>query len=144
MPTHLPSFSEFSCFLNLVLDFPWVFRIFNLRFVVWCCAASCLLYYVRDSAIASSLSLAVLSGMLNSKFLLCLMFHRFLILCPIRSVSSLTNSCCTEWCRFLITNLSARCCRGWYVWNLTFFSFSMSIIVCDIPVCLFLSLLCRC
>jgi hypothetical protein len=34
---------------------------------------------------------------------LCLMFHRFLILCPIRSVSSLTNSCCSEWCRFLIT-----------------------------------------
>jgi hypothetical protein len=29
---------------------------------------------------------------------LCLMFQRFLILCPMLSVSSLTNSCSTEWC----------------------------------------------
>jgi hypothetical protein len=48
MPTYLPSFSEFSIFLNLVRDFPWVFRIFSLRFVVWCCAPRCLLYYVTE------------------------------------------------------------------------------------------------
>jgi hypothetical protein len=71
---------------------------------------------------------------------LCLMFRRFLILCPIRSISSLTNFCCTEWCIFLITTLYARCCRGWYVWN-SIFSFLVCLLLfCDIPICLSLSL----
>lgn len=65
---------------------------------------------------------------------LCLIFHMFLILCPIRSVSFLTNSCCTEWCRFLITTLYARCCRGWYVWNPTFSLLICLLLFCDIPV----------
>jgi hypothetical protein len=35
---------------------------------------------------------------------LSLMLQRFLILFPVLSIS-LTNFCCTEWCRFLITAL---------------------------------------
>jgi hypothetical protein len=46
-PIHLPFSSYFLFFLNLFLDFPWVFQIYSLRSIVWCCASSCLLclYY---------------------------------------------------------------------------------------------------
>jgi hypothetical protein len=54
---------------------------------------------------------------------LCLMFHRFLTFCPIYSISSFTNSCYIEWCRFLIITLHTRCCRGWYVCRMQIFLF---------------------
>jgi hypothetical protein len=47
----------------------------------------------------------------------CLMFHKSIILCHIRSTSSLTNSCCIDWCRFVITALFANFFRRWCVWN---------------------------
>jgi hypothetical protein len=48
---------SFCVFLELVLDFQWVFRIFSLRFVVCCCAQSrllCLVIYVIASPVSST------------------------------------------------------------------------------------------
>jgi hypothetical protein len=64
---HLLFSSEFSFFPNLLRDFPWVFRIFRLRFVV-CVALQAVYITLVNSAIDSSMSFADLRGTLSRSF----------------------------------------------------------------------------